>query len=392
MGKFLQITGLVALVAWTAAGFGAWVLTKEQVHVTLEEGSGADRAADDPAALLAERIHGLEEDVRALAAALGENMRALDESIDANTAERLAALDRRVTAAIAALDARVSADLAETHTLSGAVTELRTEWATRATAPASVAMPEPMSEPSRVAAGDPPHAASTTADVPTPPAALTEIGDDPTPPETVAAAEPPPTPEPARKKSFLAFRLPSDEFSFAGRHSWEVIPSLSRVGFDAKSTLHDFTGTTSKVTASLVVDLSHPEQNPSGTIHVSAAALDTGLEDRNTAMCEHLGTNTNPEITFEWTAFEADTVAEDTMKVDGTAKGRMTIHGVTHEVSMPVHMSVDDSRRLLIEGSMPLKMSDYEVEVPSKLGLISVTDQVEVWVALRARPLAKEGE
>jgi hypothetical protein len=57
---------------------------------------------------------------------------------------------------------------------------------------------------------------------------------------------------------------------------------------------------------------------------------------------------------------------------------------------MPVRLAVDASRRLVIEGEMALRLTDHGIEVPSKLGLISMQDEVKVWIALRARPLAKE--
>src|SRR6185436_10140595 len=63
---------------------------------------------------------------------------------------------------------------------------------------------------------------------------------------------------PARK-SFLAFHKTM---------RLEIVPSLSRVGFDAKSTLHDFSGTTSKVAGELTTCLARPEQSCRGEIRV----------------------------------------------------------------------------------------------------------------------------
>jgi hypothetical protein len=48
---------------------------------------------------------------------------------------------------------------------------------------------------------------------------------------------------------------------------------------------------------------------------------------------------------------------------------------------------VDDSKRVIVEGEMPLKLSDYGVPVPSQLGLINMQDEVKIWVALQARAL-----
>ena len=39
------------------------------------------------------------------------------------------------------------------------------------------------------------------------------------------------------------------------------------------------------------------------------------------------------------------------------------------------------------EGELRLKLSDFGIEPPSKLGVISMQDEVLVWVSLRARPV-----
>jgi hypothetical protein len=52
---------------------------------------------------------------------------------------------------------------------------------------------------------------------------------------------------------------------------------------------------------------------------------------------------------------------------------------------MPLKVVVDESMRLVVEGESPLKLSDFGVPVPSKLGLISMQDEVRIWISLRAR-------
>ena len=46
---------------------------------------------------------------------------------------------------------------------------------------------------------------------------------------------------------------------------------------------------------------------------------------------------------------------------------------------------VDEARRVVVEGEAPLRLTDYGVPVPSKLGLIGMEDEVKIWIALRAR-------
>ena len=59
---------------------------------------------------------------------------------------------------------------------------------------------------------------------------------------------------------------------------------------------------------------------------------------------------------------------------------------------MAVSVAVDASKRLTIDGQTKIKMSDFGVKPPSKLGLISVEDEATVWIALRARTLGPAQE
>ena len=115
--------------------------------------------------------------------------------------------------------------------------------------------------------------------------------------------------------------LPEDDFRFDERRSWVVVPSQSRVGFDAKSTLHDFSGTTSQVAGELAFDLSRPDEDPRGEIHVEAAGLDTGNADRDQDMRQHLDTAGHPELRFRLERFAPATIDAEQAAVHGTAHG-----------------------------------------------------------------------
>ena len=99
-------------------------------------------------------------------------------------------------------------------------------------------------------------------------------------------------------------------------------------------------------------------------------------------------------MTFEWSGFAATAVDAKAMTVAGTATGKLTIRGKSRDVSMPVKVSVDASKRVAIDGELSIKLSDYDVVPPSQLGVIKVEDELKLWIALRARLLgpAKEGE
>jgi polyisoprenoid-binding protein YceI len=195
--------------------------------------------------------------------------------------------------------------------------------------------------------------------------------------------------EPAGR-SFLAFSLPSKERGFEGARTWEVLGDLSRVGFDARSTLHDFTGTSSRVRGSVRVDLSRPGDGISGRIEIDARSLSTSNEGRDEAMFEHLEVERFERIAFVPTSFAVETVDAAARRVEGRVRGRMSIHGTEREIELAVRGHLDEGRRLVVEGEFPLLLSDFGVEAPNKLGLISMEDQVRVWIHLRAR--ARLGE
>ena len=132
------------------------------------------------------------------------------------------------------------------------------------------------------------------------------------------------------------------------------------------------------------------QQGVEGELQVRADSLIPGLEGRDEAMLEHLEAEQHPEIRFVLTGFRAPQVDAAKKSVAGTLTGRMTIRGKTVDVELPVSAQVDDARRLVIEGEMPLSLPDYEVPVPNKLGVITMEEEVRVWVRLRARVRAEE--
>ncbi len=332
MKRLLAIVGFLALLAWTGLGLFAWSSAVQRVTVeTLDE----DARIQDRAELLALRdeLGALHQDVRALASAMGENLQALSDGLLAAQAEHADALERQLAELRAAIPA---AGLA---------------------APASAA----------------PAVAETQA-APSAPAAAP------------AAAAAVPTTEPAKpRKSFLAFQLPSDDLRFDERRAWSVLPALSRVGFDGKSTLHDFTATTSELEGELEADLSRAGEAPRARIRVQAARLASGNAQRDEEMRAVLAVEQHPLLEFELARFEPGEVDAAALRATGTAFGLMTIRGVTQDVSMPVRLSIDEARRLCVEGEVLLDLLRFEVPVPNKLGLITMENEVKVWISLRLR-------
>jgi polyisoprenoid-binding protein YceI len=357
--------GVAAVFGWTALGAAAWFATKENVTVVLSEGEATRAPADDPLALVADDVAALRGDLSALVATLGANL----ETLDARGQERSDELARELAGLRVEL-ARLGG--AREGELLAEVRKLRTDVAGLGTRAIEVASAPSMD----TASGEP----TVAVDEPIEPA-IAPVAEPVTQPTVdVAATEPAP-----KRSSFLAFTLPSDDFRFDERRAWTVVANLSRVGFDGKSTLHDFTGTTSTLSGTFDFDLAHAADAPHGTIRVDANSLDTGSEGRDEEMDDVLQVAQHGEFLFELTAFEPESVDAAAQSVRGVARGTLTIRGVAREIAMPVTATVDASRRLVLEGEANVHLPDFGVPVPNKLGLVSMEPDVRIWIALRAK-------
>jgi len=400
-GKLLSTIGVAALIAFGLGGVAALLVVKDRVTLVVQPDESDAVRGPEPLDLVRAEIATLRDDLNAFAAALGPQLEQLHSALESEGADRErasqaefqaqiervradgAALASRVEALANAVERARSVQEQSFTRVEGALTALATadeqarEAALADAARRAAELARAEEERSAAAARAAERAAAESE------AAATRIEQ-----ETAAAA----ATEGGAKKSFLSFSLPSQSFQFEGRQRLAIVPSLSRVGFDAKSTLHDFSGVTQKVEGELTVDLAAPAAGCAGKVSVDAKSLDTGLADRDSGMREKLDVQKHPQLTFEWTGFRDARVDSAAQTAAGTAVGRLSLRGVVREVAMPVRVSVDASKRIAIEGELTLKMSSFDIEPPSQLGMIKVEDDVKVWIALRARSLGAAPE
>jgi len=63
--------------------------------------------------------------------------------------------------------------------------------------------------------------------------------------------------------------------------------------------------------------------------------------------------------------------------------GNLMVAGVTNKITMPVRIENAEKANLKVTGSVPLKMTDYKVKPPVKLGVFQTTNEITVsfeWV------------
>ncbi|HEU4419573.1 MAG TPA: YceI family protein [Planctomycetota bacterium] len=352
--KLMQWLGVLLVLGLVGTSAGGLLVLKDRVRIIVQ----ADQVAPgpDPAALL-------RDDVQVLAREFGE----LQQSLAGNFERLGTALEQRAEARHADVAALRQELAALRQQLDGQVRESRALSARLQELPQVAA---PQLEPRVAPLALPAHPEPDTTQPAAPPAVT----------EPVAVAE-------KKGTGFLSFTLPSTQFHFDRAQDYVLVPDLCRVGFDAKSTLHDFSGVTSKLTGRFTADFDDPQGAWRGEVTVEARTLVTGVEGRDAAMYEHLDAKANAQIRFVVERFAPAPNGVDVGKqtARGDIVGRMTIRGQTRELTMPVAIEVDAQKRVVVTGQAPLKLSDYGVPVPSQLGIINMQDEVVVWVALRAR-------
>lgn len=373
-GKLLQALGALFVLGLVGGAVGGLMVLKDRVKVVVAA-DDAGAAGPDPLALLRDDVRQLASDNSEWQQGVGRNFEQLGAALEERATARhgdVQQLRAEVAAlrdALAALGREQAATKALVVGLPAAVAAALPAQAQGATAPATAPLP--------------------VETVPTPAPAPADVA-----PVVVAVAPPTPAPAdaaPAKPKGgFLTFSVPTAKFRFDEEQDYALVPDLCSVGFDAKSTLHDFTGRTGAVRGGFRADFDEAEAKWSGEIVCQAASLVTGVEGRDDNMRDHLDTKNHAEIRYSLTGFKAAAggLDEAAQKVRGEVAGTMTIRGQSRPFTMPVAIEVDAQRRVVVTGQAPLKLSDYGVPVPSQLGLINMQDEVVVWIALRARVAA----
>ncbi|MEO6595912.1 MAG: YceI family protein [Planctomycetota bacterium] len=365
-GKLLQWIGVFFVLGLLGAAAVGFMVLKDRVRIVVQ--SDQPNAGPDATALLRDDVQVLARDLDALQTALVSNFeqlgRAFEERAEARHGE-VVAMRQELPAARQRLEG-----------LASDVAVLRTEVQSLSAGPASSAANAATALAAEPPAGSPDRASVERLTV-----------------EPAREWEPAPdTRKPAAKAAgFLSFSLPSTQFRFDAPQDYVLVPELCRVGFDAKSTLHDFTGVTSNVKGHFRADFDDPAGAWTGEVAAEASSLVTGVEGRDTNMVEYLDVGQHARIRFVVERFRPADSGIDTKKqtARGDLVGQMTIRGETRELTMPVQIEVDPQKRVVVTGQVALKLSDYAVPVPSQLGVINMHDEVTIWIALRARMQAE---
>ncbi len=172
----------------------------------------------------------------------------------------------------------------------------------------------------------------------------------------------------------------------------ELDPGTSEIGFLMHTTWHDVEGKTKSLSGAIASESGDIFTDGRVSVEIEAAGLDTGNGRRDRTMREsHLETAKYPRISFVSTVLPivVSSVADAggaPREVSLTVRGDLTIHGTTHDVTLPV-LARREGGAWILSGEVPVRLSEYSIPDPSMI-LNRVQDEVRVSFTLRTKPPA----
>lgn len=157
---------------------------------------------------------------------------------------------------------------------------------------------------------------------------------------------------------------------------FRIQPEASEITFRATSRLMNADGRFSRFSGDVVVD---PAALTSARVSltIDAASIDTGIEmrDKHLRSSDFFEVERFPTVTFQSVRVEA-------AGRRATVMGRLTLHGVTREIAVPIDVQITSSA-LVASGEFIVNRGDYAINYNSVLNPIG--NEVRVAFTFRAR-------
>lgn len=189
----------------------------------------------------------------------------------------------------------------------------------------------------------------------------------------------------------------SSSLAWAQSHPYTIDPAGSRIVVHVgKTGLFGFAGHEHEIRAplgggTLIVDPAHVEAS-SADLRFDARTLrvvDQGEPPKDVPKVQEamvgpdcLDVRRFPEIRFVSRTIGAKDSAGGGLEV--TVRGTLTLHGVSREVTVPVHVTVGNNV-LNATGTMALKQTDFGIKPIAVAGVVKVKDEIRIELTLVAR-------
>jgi polyisoprenoid-binding protein YceI len=183
---------------------------------------------------------------------------------------------------------------------------------------------------------------------------------------------------------------------------YEAQPTGSKMAMEGTSTIHDWTVRSPTINGFIEADANFPESalndptaaKPVVQVFIPVDTLKSYAEAMDSVMQDHLNMEQYPRIEYRLTELKPRSAAGAAGPLKFDAVGTLTVSGTTQTIIMPVTIERLDRTKLKVVGSMPLKMTDFDVTPPAPrilgMPLIKTGDDIKIsveWlVAQKAEP------
>ena len=159
---------------------------------------------------------------------------------------------------------------------------------------------------------------------------------------------------------------------FFSGYAQKLTVEKSTITFFSDGAIEDITATNSKASGLWVKE--------SGQIAFAIPIMDFKFVKK--LMQEHFNekymeSEKFPKATFEGTVLNFKASAKDPQTV--SAKGKLTIHGVTREVELPGTAEITPDKKISVKSVFMVKLADHNITIPQLLWQ-NIAEQVEVKV------------
>ncbi len=113
-------------------------------------------------------------------------------------------------------------------------------------------------------------------------------------------------------------------------------------------------------------------------VSIPVTALQSGTEGMDEVMQQAMSAPAFPRIQYHLTEMVLKEPHAAGTPFEFETKGELSLAGVTNNISMPVRIETVERGRLKVSGSVPLKMTDFKVKPPVKLGVFKTVDEVKI--------------
>ena len=153
-----------------------------------------------------------------------------------------------------------------------------------------------------------------------------------------------------------------------------VVEQLASIGANTA------VGRTPNVTGSMTVA---GTRITDATIDADLTALQSNDQRRDGQLRQHgLETSQFPTATFKLSSpIDLGTVPTDGQEVSVTAKGQLTLHGVTKDVEIPLKAKLSGDI-VAVTGTLPIVFADYGIVPPSSFIVLSIEDHGQMELQL----------